>query len=70
MTAEIAGSIAVALALDEPEQLLNYLKSQAMTRAEALKPIDEFLSDKWTEVAEGLAEIELKLANVKRRPIV
>jgi hypothetical protein len=49
---------------------LNYLKSQAMTRAEALKPIDEFLYDKWTEVAEGLAELELKLADIKRRPVV
>ena len=47
MTADIAGSIAVALALDEPEQLLTYLKQQAMARAEALKPIDEFLADKW-----------------------
>ena len=68
MTADIAGSIAVALALDEPEQLLQYLKQQAMARAEALKPLDEFLADKWTEVAEGLAKTETELENVKRRP--
>ena len=68
MTADIAGSIAVALALDEPEQLLNYLKQQAMTRADALKPIDEYLADKWEAVSEGLADTETKLGEVKRKP--
>jgi hypothetical protein len=68
MTADIAGSIAVALALDEPEQLLSYLKQQAMTRAEALRPIDEYLSDKWEAFCEGLAETETALQDVKRRP--
>jgi hypothetical protein len=67
MTADIAGSIAVALALDEPEQLLTYLKQQAMMRAEALRPIDEYLADKWDAVAEGLADTETKLGDVKRK---
>lgn len=69
MTADIAGSIAVALALDEPEQLLNYLKQEAIKRAEALKPIDEFLADKWETFCEGLANTETLLQDVKRRPI-
>ena len=68
MTADIAGSIAVALALDEPEQLLSYLKQQAMSRAEALRPIDEYLADKWEEVAEGISNTETALADVKRKP--
>jgi hypothetical protein len=68
MTADLAGSIAVALALDEPEQLLNYLKQEAMKRAEALRPIDEHLADKWDAFCEGLADTETKLGDVKRRP--
>ena len=66
MTADIAGSIAVALALDEPEQLLSYLKQQAMVRMDAVAPIDAHLAKKWAEVAEGLAETEKKLGDVKR----
>src|SRR4029077_12349909 len=68
MTADIAGSIAVALALDEPEQLLAYLKQQAMVRADHLRPIDEYLCDKWEAVCEGLADTETKLGDVKRKP--
>ena len=68
MTADVAGTIAVALALDEPEQLLSYLKQQAMTRADALRPIDEYLADKWDAVCEGLADTETKLGDVKRSP--
>jgi hypothetical protein len=68
MTADTAGTIAIALALDEPEQLLNYLKQQAMERADALKPLDEYLADKWDAFSEGLAETETKLQDVKRRP--
>ena len=68
MTADVAGTIAVSLALDEPEQLLSYLKQQAMTRADALRPIDEFLSDKWEAVCEGIADTEKALGDIKRRP--
>ena len=68
MTADIAGTLAVALALDEPEQLLTYLKLQAMNRAEAVKPLDPFTADKWDAVSEGIADIETALTNVKRRP--
>lgn len=68
MTADIAGTIAVALALDEPEQLLGYLKQQAMTRADALRPLDAFLADKWEAVCEGIADTETKLGDIKRRP--
>ena len=68
MTADVAGTIAVALALDEPEQLLAYLKQQAMMRAEVLRPIDEFLADKWDAVSECIADSETKVADVKRRP--
>ena len=57
MTADIAGTIAVALALDEPEQLLSYLKQQAMARAEVLRPLDEFLADKWDAVSECIARV-------------
>jgi hypothetical protein len=39
-----------------------------MARAEAQRPLNEFLADKWTEVAEGLAKTETELENVKRRP--
>ena len=39
-----------------------------MVRANALGPIDQFLADKWTQVAEGLATTETSLADVKRRP--
>ena len=69
MTADTAGTLAVALALDEPEQLLSYLKQQAMSRAEALRPIDEYLADKWDAVAEGISETETALGDVKRRPV-
>ena len=68
MTADVAGTIAVALALDEPEQLLSYLKQQAMERADRLRPLDEFLADKWEAVCEGFADTETKLADIKRRP--
>ena len=68
MTADIAGTIAVALALDEPEQLLSYLKQQAMARAEVLRPLDEHLADKWDAVSECIAESETKVGDVKRRP--
>jgi hypothetical protein len=68
MTADTAGTLAVALALDEPEQLLSYLKQQAMTRADTLRPIDEYLADKWEAFAEGLADTETKLGDVKRKP--
>ena len=40
MTADIAGTLAVALALDEPEQLIAYLKQQTMARMEAVAPLD------------------------------
>ena len=60
MTADIAGTLAVALALDEPEQLIAYLKQQTMARMEAVAPLDA-TSKKWAAVAEGLAEIETKL---------
>jgi hypothetical protein len=66
MTADIAGTLAVALALDEPEQLLAYLKQQTIARAEAVKPIDPYLAKKWDLVGDELAELELKLQNVKR----
>jgi hypothetical protein len=68
MTADTAGTLAVALALDEPEQLLSYLKQQAMERATNLRPIDEYLADKWDAFAEGLADTETKLGDVKRKP--
>ena len=44
-----------------------YLKQEAMKRAEAPKPIDEYLADKWEAVAEGL-EHGTALIDVKRRP--
>ena len=70
MTADIAGTLAVALALDEPEQLMGYLKQQTMARMEAVAPLDAHLAKKWAAVAEGLADIELKLSDVKRpRPV-
>lgn len=40
----------------------------SMQRAEALKPIDEYLADKWSEVAEGLSDTETRLADIKRKP--
>jgi hypothetical protein len=58
----------VALALDEPEQLIAYLKQQVMIRAEAVTPLDVHLANKWEAVAEGLAEIETSLSDVKRSP--
>jgi hypothetical protein len=39
-----------------------------MERADALKPLDEYLADKWDAFSEGLAETETKLQDVKRRP--
>jgi hypothetical protein len=39
-----------------------------MSRAESLRPIDEYLADKWDAVSEGLADTETKLGDVKRRP--
>ena len=69
MTADLAGSIAVSLELDEPEQVLSHLKQEAMKKAEALKSSNEFLADKWSTFAEGLADTELKLQDVKRKPV-
>lgn len=69
MTADIAGTLAVALALDEPEQLMGYLKQQTMARMEAVAPLDAHLAKKWATVAEGLADIETKLSDVKRRTV-
>ena len=66
MTVDTAATLAVALALDEPEQLMSYLKQQTMARMEAVAPIDAYLAKKWATVAEGLAEIELKLGDVKQ----
>ena len=66
MTADIAGTLAVALALDEPEALIAYLKQQTMARMEAVAPLDAHLAKKWAAVAEGLAELELKIGDVKR----
>jgi hypothetical protein len=40
-----------------------------MARAETLKPLDEHLSDKWNELAEGLANTETSLEAVKRKPV-
>ena len=40
-----------------------------MQRVDALRPIDEFLADKWEAFAEGLADTETQLQDVKRRPI-
>lgn len=68
MTADIAGTLAVALALDEPEALLSYLKQQTMVRMEAVAPLDAHLAKKWAAVAEGIADIELKLQDVKQAP--
>jgi hypothetical protein len=69
MTADIVGTLAVALALDEPEQLLRHLKIQAMERMDAVAPIDAYVAKKWAEVAEGIAAIELKLEAIKRAPV-
>ena len=70
MTADIAGTLAVALVLDEPEQLIAYLKQQTMIRMDAVAPLDAHLAKKWAAVAEGLADIETKLSDVKRpRPV-
>ena len=66
MTADIAGTLAVALVLDEPEQLIGYLKQQTMARMEAVEPLDPTLAKKWAAVAEGLADIEKALGDVKR----
>jgi hypothetical protein len=66
MTEDVAATLALILHQDEPTQLLAYLKQQTMTRMEAVEPIDAFLAKQWAEVAEGLAEIELKLQNIKR----
>ena len=66
MTADIAGTLAVALVLDEPEQLIAYLKQQTMARMEAVAPLDAHLAKKWATVAEGLADMETKLGDVKR----
>jgi len=68
MTADIAGTLAVALALDEPEQLIAYLKQQTMARMEAVAPLDAHLAKKWAAVAEGLAAIETSMSDVKRPP--
>lgn len=68
MTADTAGTIAIALELDEPEQLLGYLKQQAMKRMTAVEPLDAFTAAKWSAVAEGIADIETSLADVKRPP--
>jgi hypothetical protein len=35
---------------------------------EAVAPLDAHLARKWAAVAEGLADIELKLGDVKRPP--
>lgn len=69
MTVDTAATLAVALALDEPEQLIAYLKQQTMARMEAVAPLDAYTAKKWAAVAEGLAEIETKLGDVKRRPV-
>jgi hypothetical protein len=39
-----------------------------MARAEALRPIDEYLADKWDAVAEGISSTEIALQDVKRKP--
>jgi hypothetical protein len=66
MTADIAGTLAVALVLNEPEQLIGYLKQQAMRQMEAVAPLDAHVAKKWAIVAEGMADIELKMGDVKR----
>ena len=49
---------------------MGYLKQQTMARMEAVAPLDAHLAKKWAAVAEGLADIELKLSDVKRpRPV-
>jgi hypothetical protein len=47
---------------------MGYLKQQTMMRMEVTAPIDAYLAKKWAAVAEGLAEIETALQNVKRPP--
>ena len=70
MTVDTAATLAIALALDEPEQLMSYLKQQTMARMEAVAPLDAHVAKKWATVAEGLAEIETKLGDIKRpRPV-
>ena len=69
MTVDTAATLAIALALDEPEQLMSYLKQQTMARMEAVAPLDAHLAKKWATVAEGLADIETKLGDVKRRTV-
>jgi hypothetical protein len=66
MTASFAGTLAVALALDEPEDLLAYLKQQAMAHIEVIDSVDKHLANKWCLVADEIAAIELKLADLKR----
>ena len=66
MTVDTAGTLAIALALDEPEQLISYLKQQTMARMEAVAPLDAHVAKKWAAVAEGLADIETALGNVKQ----
>lgn len=49
---------------------MGYLKQQTMARMEAVAPLDAHLAKKWAAVAEGLADIETKLSDVKRpRPV-
>lgn len=66
MTVDTAATLAIALALDEPEQLIAYLKQQTMARMEATAPLDAHIAKKWAAVAEGLADIETALGDVKQ----
>jgi len=58
MTVDTAATLAMALALDEPEQLLAYVKQLAIERATATAPLDVKLAKKWNAVADALADAE------------
>jgi hypothetical protein len=68
MTADLAGTMALAVELDEPEQLLRYLKQLAIKKAETIQALDAFAAAKWDGVAEGLADIETELSKLKPAP--
>jgi hypothetical protein len=61
MTASDAGAAAVALALDDPDELLAWLKQVTMERMDATAKLDVALAKRWFIVAEGIAKIETEL---------
>ena len=66
MTIDTAATLAVSIALDEPTQMLAYLKQICMQRMDAVAPIDAYLAKQWCEVVEGIAATETRLQEIKR----